>query len=45
MAQIEKFSIRLGVFLFLALTWPLTRLKRSWALALGALGGRLFLSF
>ncbi|MDR1607953.1 MAG: lysophospholipid acyltransferase family protein [Deltaproteobacteria bacterium] len=34
--------IRLGVFLFLALTWPITRLPRTWALTLGAWGGRLF---
>ncbi|MDR2140724.1 MAG: lysophospholipid acyltransferase family protein [Deltaproteobacteria bacterium] len=47
MAQTEKFQtdniwIRLGIFSLLALTWLLTRLPRSWALTLGAWGGRLF---
>ncbi|MDR0548055.1 MAG: lysophospholipid acyltransferase family protein [Deltaproteobacteria bacterium] len=42
MAQLKKLWLRLGVFGFMALTWPLARLPKTLTLALGALGGRLF---
>ena len=38
----KKFWLRVKLAAFLALTWPIARLPKTWALGLGALGGRLF---
>ncbi|MDR1085781.1 MAG: lysophospholipid acyltransferase family protein [Deltaproteobacteria bacterium] len=46
MAQTAKKSlaVRIRVLLFLILTWPVSRLPRAWAQALGGLGGRILFS-